>query len=56
MQFDQSSPVRPNPEKKNLEKSGKISKNHFFFKKKNERKKKFAKKTKKNAILLVFQY
>ena len=33
MQFDQSSPVQPNPEKRNLEK------NNYFFNKKNVEKK-----------------
>ena len=53
--FDLSSPVQPNPEKKQSGKSQKNSKNHFktFFVEKN----KFCKKKEeKNAALLVFQY
>ena len=31
MQFDQNSPVQPNPEEKNPEKSGKRQKNYIFY-------------------------
>ena len=42
--FDHSSPVHPNPEKKNLEKSEKIFKKSNFLTKKNEIAKKINKK------------
>ena len=52
IQFDQSSPVQPNPEKKNVEKSQKISKNHFFCHKKklDAERKKSRKQTKCHSL------
>ena len=51
-QFDQSSLVQPVSE---IQKSQKISKNHFKKNDKNEEKK-LQKQKQKNAILLVFQF
>ena len=52
MQFDQSSPVQPNPEKKSGQNFPAHKENHLFLKTEIFEKNTFSQK---NAIILVFQ-